>query len=51
MVEVLRSNLQVFLDLEKSYAKRGFEATWCDNDTVIANALQSAVFGHLLQIP
>ena len=43
MVEVLRSNLQVFLDLEKSYTKKGFEASWCNNDAAIANAMQRAL--------
>lgn len=55
MVELLRSNLQAFLDLEKSYAKRGFEASWCDNDAVIGNALQRALgactFADLCGLP
>ena len=55
MVEVLRSNLQVFLDLEKSYTKRGLEASWCHNDVVIANAMQRALgactFADLCGLP
>ena len=55
MVELLRSNLQAFLDLEKSYTKKGLEATWCDNDAVIGNAMQRALgactFADLCGLP
>lgn len=55
ITEVLRSNLQVFLDLEKSYTKRGLEASWCNDDAVIGNAIQRALgactFAELCGLP
>lgn len=40
---ILRSNLHTTLELEKSYAKKGLEASWCNDDAVIGNALQRAL--------